>query len=81
MAGLSAVYGGPAVQKYINQLVIGNGALIEAELEKAQKDVEYCKGEGAKMSAMQAEIAKHVIDGQARMGKTVDNADKTGDGI
>ena len=72
MASLSqTVYDGAAIEQFIKQRFIGNGALIEAELEKAKQEAEYCKAEGAKMSAMQIEIAKEVVDSRARMSVAV----------
>ena len=81
MPSLPTVYDGAAVEQFINQRFLGNGALIEAELEKPMQEVEDCKAEGAKMSAMQIEIAKEVVDSRARMGEAVDFANKTRDGI
>ena len=48
----------------IDQLFVGNGALIERELVKSKEQVEYCKTEGAKMAAMQDEMIKQIVDGQ-----------------
>ena len=64
MAALSAEYDCRAVQAYIDQKFVGNGALIERELDKSEEQVDYCKAEGAKMAAMQDEMIKHIVDGQ-----------------
>ena len=37
------VYDGAAIEQFITQRFVGNGALIEAELEKAKKEVEFSK--------------------------------------
>ena len=82
MASLSqTVYDGAAIEQFITQRFVGNGALIEAELEKAKQEVEYCKAEGAKMQAIQTEIAKEVIDSRTRMSEAVDFANNTREGI
>ena len=43
MAALPAEYNSRAVQAHIDQLFIGNGALIERELVKSKEQVEYCR--------------------------------------
>ena len=58
MAALSAEYDGRAVQAYIGQKFVGNGAPIEQELEKSKAQVDYCKGEGLKMAQMQEAMIK-----------------------
>ena len=81
MVTLPAEYDGRAVQAYIDQLFVGNGALIERELDKSDKQVDYCKAEGAKMAAMQDEMIKQIVDGQNRVSVAVSEANTTRDVI
>ena len=79
MAFLPAAYDGPAAQAYIDQFFVGSGALIEQELGKFKIQVECCKGEGAKMAAMQAEIINQILDGQYRVSQAVSETNTTRD--
>ena len=81
MATLPAEYDGRAAQAYIDQLFVGNGALIERELDKSMEQVDYCKAEGVKMAAMQDKTIMQIVDGQNRVSVAVSEANTTRDVI
>ena len=81
MAALPAEYDGRAVQAYIVQKIVGNGALIEQELEKSKARVDYCKGDGLKMARMQEAMIKQIAEGEHRISVAVAEANATRDVI